>query len=274
MDCTHRPNENALNMRLSRYWRPAYSLLSWHGTGTSTKEVGILALLSRAQRASNTTRGTTPGLIDPNLGEAGGRVTHPIPRNGRGQGRARRTIATPSSTEGDEGQSDISEETSDDSSSQPEEDEKEDEEDEVAIEGEDGEVYKEVDAIEELDPDEEQGLHAADGQESDKYEELLANAEEEYHSDLSLHSIIQVAGRRTTSSGPVGFRGFLESAIEEEHKEVGERRQSTVETGNMQRNASPPTIDEIKRMLIQRHTGQPLCSRKRFKHRQPCKYFE
>lgn len=239
MDRAHRPNVNALNMRLSRYWRPAYSLLSWHGTGMSTKEAGILALLSRAQRASNTTRGTTPGLIDPNLGEAGGRVAHPIPRNGRGQGRARRTIATPSSTEGDEGQSDISDETSDDGASLPEGDEKEDEEvDEEAIEGEDGEVYEEVDAIKELDPDEEHDLHAADGQESDRHEELLASAEEEYESDSSLLSISQVAGRRTMNSGRVGFRDFLESAIEEEHKEVEERRQSTEETGNMQRNVS------------------------------------
>lgn len=116
MDRANRPMENALNMRASRYWRPKYSLISWHGKGTSPKEASILASLSAAQITYNTTRGTTPGLVDPSL-PAGPRIPHPTLSNGHGQGGAQRPVTAPSSTEDDEDEDDSLVETSDGGSS-------------------------------------------------------------------------------------------------------------------------------------------------------------
>ena len=60
-----------------RVWRPALSLLAWHMRGTvhgrDRHRNAIFAKLTTAQIAANTTRGLTPGLIDPAQGEAGGR---------------------------------------------------------------------------------------------------------------------------------------------------------------------------------------------------------
>ena len=208
MDRTHRPNENALNMRACRYWRPAYSLLSWHCKRTSPKEARVLALLSRAQLRSNTTRGTTPGLIHPNLGEAGGRIPHPVHRNGQRQGRAQRNVATQSTSDDDEEQSEDDDETSDDGSSRSDEDE------------------DELDADEELNADEELDLDAGVDQDSDSGEDLSDIAEEEYDSDSAL------------SSGRVGFRGSSESATNEEQRKAEQGRPSMEEQVKRQRNAS------------------------------------
>ena len=73
-----RPTPNALNMRCHRF-RRRNSILAWHARGRNTGETDtdkkILALFSDAQKLADTTRGTTPGLVNPRLGEAGGRVS-------------------------------------------------------------------------------------------------------------------------------------------------------------------------------------------------------
>jgi len=61
--------------------RSKFGLITWHSRGNGKKMTelrdGVLNRLSQTQIANNTTRGLTPGLINPALGEAGGRV--PLP---------------------------------------------------------------------------------------------------------------------------------------------------------------------------------------------------
>ena len=71
---------NKLQMRARRY-RPAYKMVGWHkrSAGTSTVEDNqVRASLSQAAINRNSTRGFTPGLRSTVLGEAGGRIPHPI----------------------------------------------------------------------------------------------------------------------------------------------------------------------------------------------------
>ena len=50
-------------------------MLSWHtGSRQEATNDAILRALSQEQVGANTTRGSTPGLIDPVLGRAGGRI--------------------------------------------------------------------------------------------------------------------------------------------------------------------------------------------------------
>ncbi len=82
-----RPSENSLNQDGVRH-RPKYGMRSWfpkqvHRAHNARRDTAM-AMLSAAQIAANTTRGTTPGLIAPELGEAGGRVPHPAGRKGHG----------------------------------------------------------------------------------------------------------------------------------------------------------------------------------------------
>ena len=75
-----RPQANALNMHQFRFWRPRYQILSWRFRGNilnSRPNNQIFNSLSPAQKASNTTRGTTPGLLHPSTGLRGGVV--PLP---------------------------------------------------------------------------------------------------------------------------------------------------------------------------------------------------
>ena len=85
-----RRNQNALNMECSRM-RPRYHMISWHPTSDESKanelQNQVVKLLSDEQQAANTTRGSTPGLVNPRLGEAGGRIR--IPRLVNGQGTVR-----------------------------------------------------------------------------------------------------------------------------------------------------------------------------------------
>ena len=88
-----RPSENSLNQDGVRN-RPKYGMRSWfpkkiHQTHNARRDTAI-AILSQAQIALNTTRGTTPGLINPELGEAGGRVPYPAGRKGQGVRRGPR----------------------------------------------------------------------------------------------------------------------------------------------------------------------------------------
>ncbi len=88
-----RRRQNALNMESSRM-RPRYNMISWHPTSNESKENEIrqrvMRKLTPQQIAANTTRGSTPGLINPLQGEAGGRVAHLVLRNGQGQVRGSR----------------------------------------------------------------------------------------------------------------------------------------------------------------------------------------
>ncbi|KAL8939900.1 MAG: hypothetical protein Q9211_002528 [Gyalolechia sp. 1 TL-2023] len=85
-------SHNNLQMNISRN-RSKWGLVSWcttllHEKDNRTRQEALNAL-SNEQISNNTTRGTTPGLINPTLGEAGGRV--PVPKNiGRTGRRGRR----------------------------------------------------------------------------------------------------------------------------------------------------------------------------------------
>ena len=61
--------------------RSIFGLVSWHPRGIGKQRLDrhneVLAKLTDAQRANNTTRGFMPGLINPALGEAGGRIPSP-----------------------------------------------------------------------------------------------------------------------------------------------------------------------------------------------------
>ncbi|KAL8826797.1 MAG: hypothetical protein Q9191_003580, partial [Dirinaria sp. TL-2023a] len=96
-----RPDTNALQWRLSRGWREALSLKSWHltsdrgRTGNATANNRIDARLSQRQRDDNTTRGATPGYIDPHNRSRGPNnenwVPWPKSRTGREWGIAPKT---------------------------------------------------------------------------------------------------------------------------------------------------------------------------------------
>ena len=75
-------HKNAFNQRLLRF-RDSWCLLAWHqGRIPDPKtRASVANRLSDQQIAQNTSRGTTPGLVDPSAGESGGRV--PIPLSGR-----------------------------------------------------------------------------------------------------------------------------------------------------------------------------------------------
>ena len=68
--------------------RSRYSIISWHPTTDESKDNDlrqlVLSKLSPAQFARNTTRGTTPGLINFRMGDSGGRIQHPRFANGQG----------------------------------------------------------------------------------------------------------------------------------------------------------------------------------------------
>lgn len=86
-------SHNIIQMHISRN-RPKWGLLSWfpitlHGEQNRAREEA-LGLLSDEQIRDNTTRGTTPGLINPALGEAGGRIPLPVSKVGAGIRRGRR----------------------------------------------------------------------------------------------------------------------------------------------------------------------------------------
>ena len=71
---TPRPGMNTLNMRGKR-GRTNFNMLSWHGTSPNHTWIATVeAKLSQEQIDANTTRGLTPGLINPVAGEAGGRI--------------------------------------------------------------------------------------------------------------------------------------------------------------------------------------------------------
>ena len=74
--------------------RPKFGLVTWFPISLHTKENALrdqaLSKLSPYQKSHNTTRGTTPGLIDPARGEAGGRIPFPAIKCGSGKPRGSR----------------------------------------------------------------------------------------------------------------------------------------------------------------------------------------
>ena len=93
METENRPNWNAIQTRITRNWIPKFAMISWHVRGRYRKDRpnpardAVLARLSQEQRNAQSTRGTTPGLISPELGEAGGRVPWPTLKDGEGEAR-------------------------------------------------------------------------------------------------------------------------------------------------------------------------------------------
>ena len=71
---SNRPSIDTLRSRVSRP-REKYHVISWFTSPTSGMNPKIVNALTDAQRARNTTRGTTPGLIDPH-NKAAGRIPH------------------------------------------------------------------------------------------------------------------------------------------------------------------------------------------------------
>jgi len=72
-----RPTLDNLRSRNSRK-KGVYHMISWWTRHTAPGNQPVIQSLTQAQIAGNTTRGSTPGLIDPTLGEAGGRIPHPV----------------------------------------------------------------------------------------------------------------------------------------------------------------------------------------------------
>ena len=59
-----------------------FKMVSWHESpsfGTARNKGDVLRTRNDAQKATNSTRGSTPGLKDPSRGEQGGRVPLPNP---------------------------------------------------------------------------------------------------------------------------------------------------------------------------------------------------
>lgn len=82
-----RANGNSLNQTSVRM-RVRFCMLSWFAKTSPNKPNArrdqVLAMLTPNQINSGTTRGSTPGLINPGLGEAGGRILLPEVREGSG----------------------------------------------------------------------------------------------------------------------------------------------------------------------------------------------
>ncbi|KAL9103673.1 MAG: hypothetical protein Q9163_001299 [Psora crenata] len=77
---------NSLNMLCCRTFSVKYHMLSWHLKGKRGKpRMTVLDNLSVWQKEHNTTRGSTPGLINPALGDFPGNRVHP-PQSNEKQG--------------------------------------------------------------------------------------------------------------------------------------------------------------------------------------------
>ena len=79
-------------------------MIAWHTTSptsrTNSRRNGVLARLSNAQINANTTRGSTPGIVDPSLGALSARVPLPVQRRGQGTiQRHRRVVIEASGSE-------------------------------------------------------------------------------------------------------------------------------------------------------------------------------
>lgn len=79
---------NAIQILVSHN-RPDFKIISWHPRelplGEHYRGIEWLPEMNYQQRRDNTTRGLTPGLINPAPGEAGGRVSFPSKIMGAGK---------------------------------------------------------------------------------------------------------------------------------------------------------------------------------------------
>ena len=87
---------NAAQNRTRRLWHAKYFILSWFGTGdqrarTNKAKTHVLSALAKAgiPETLNTTRGLTPGLINPANGPHSERIPQPSLRPNAGQPRPR-----------------------------------------------------------------------------------------------------------------------------------------------------------------------------------------
>ena len=71
-----KPSLDVLRSRVSRHRAPYY-LLSWWLSPSAPSNTRVLDELTSAQRRDNTTRGATPGLINPARGIDSERIPHP-----------------------------------------------------------------------------------------------------------------------------------------------------------------------------------------------------
>lgn len=100
-----RPEHNAVQWRASRGWREAMSLTAWQLTSYKGRDVDkvanlrVVEKLSAWQIANNTTRGTTPGYIDPTSRDRGPNnenwVSWPKQKKGKDWGVAWRSTYNP-----------------------------------------------------------------------------------------------------------------------------------------------------------------------------------
>lgn len=100
-----------LNTPGYRTYRPAWKMIAWHvtagsGSGEESRTLNdrkrrVLDSLTDAQKDANTTRGSTPGLIDPALGEiSGNRVALPdLVLRKRGRRRANVNVSNAPATQ-------------------------------------------------------------------------------------------------------------------------------------------------------------------------------
>ena len=81
MRTKNRPRGNALQTYIGRM-RKSYKFLAWQVKGRwntdNPVEAAVIASMTRTAIEMNSTRGFTPGLIIPYMGEDGGRVPHPL----------------------------------------------------------------------------------------------------------------------------------------------------------------------------------------------------
>lgn len=105
-------------------------MISWQTTSkdslTNSKRNGVLARLTTAQINDNTTRGSTPGLINPNLGPTSARIPVPTPRRGQGVPHPRRKNAVIEQSDSENDSEDESEDSLEDNAEDNSEDASED----------------------------------------------------------------------------------------------------------------------------------------------------
>lgn len=97
-----RASDNCIQWRLSRGWREAMGMLSWHltsnkgNTGDALANVRVTNRLGPWQLAHNTTRGLTPGRKDPRVSRdaPGNWVPWPTSKGGKDWGKAQATSFT------------------------------------------------------------------------------------------------------------------------------------------------------------------------------------
>ena len=92
--------KNRLQMTNSRLHYRRHKMVSWYARGTSKRTMGdrkrVLRCLTKQQISSNTTRGATPGLINPSLPDRpGNRIPPVVYQANHNQPRGERSVLVP-----------------------------------------------------------------------------------------------------------------------------------------------------------------------------------